>query len=169
MKVQDVKDSFYSGLRNAIALANPARTVVLRGVTRPGVLVVENEFPVSDGGPVEAFQLIWSGLKRTADGLLAVTCEISYTVNGSTGATETASSTLGRGRALGAMDAELVSALSGSTRSFAGSSFAESAGVVVQSASGTQVFWGDITFGPVVISGDRVGRSAAVEVFGYGQ
>ena len=143
--------------------------MVVRGVTRPAVLVAENEFPVSDGGPVEAFQLIWSGLKRTPDGLIAAALEISYTVNGSVGATQTASSTLGRGRALAAMDAELVSVLCGSVRRFPGFSFLESGGVAVQRASGTQVFWGDVTFGPVVISGDRIGRIAAVEVFGYAE
>lgn len=167
MKLQDVKDSFYMGLRDRIATNNPARTVVVRGVTRPAVLVVENELPPGEGVPLETFRLIWTGLKVTADGLLGATCQISYTVNGSVGATETASSVLGRGRALAAMDAELVNALTGAERDFPGFKVTESNGVAAQSATGTQVFWGDATFASAVETGDRISRGVSLEVFGY--
>lgn len=169
MKVQDLKDSFYAGLRNAIAAANPARTVVVRGVTRPAVLVVENELPLGVDAPVETFQLVWTDLKSTGEGLMASVCDILYTVNGSVGATETASSVLGRGRALAAMDAELLIALTGSVRSFAAFTLAETGGVAVQTATGTQVFWGDVTFAAAVAKSDQIMRVASVEVFGYGQ
>lgn len=90
-------------------------------------------------------------------------------MNGSEGATETASSVLGRGRALAAMDAELLHALQSSVRSFAGFTLAEAGGAAVKSATGTQVFWGDVTFANAVAKGDRIGRVASLEVFGYGQ
>ena len=169
MNVQDLKDSFYAGLRDAIAAANPARTAVVRGVTRPAVLVVENELPQSDGTPVETFQLTWSGLTHSGEGLMTCMCEIGYAANGSAGATETASSVLGRGRGLAAMDAELLSALSGPVRSVAGFTLTESGGVAVQSTTGTRVFWGDVTLAHAVAKGDRLTRVASVEVFGYGQ
>ena len=41
--MQNAKDTFYVTLRDRLAAVNPARTMVLRGVTRPGVLVEENE------------------------------------------------------------------------------------------------------------------------------
>ena len=169
MNIQDLKDSFYAGLRNQIAAINPARTVVIRGVTWPGVLVVENDLPQSDGALLETFQLTWSALKHSAEGLIIAVCEISYSVNGSDGATETASSVLGRGRALAAMDAELVSALGGPLRSLAGFTAFETGGVATQTASGTQVFWGDLAFTNLAAKSDRISRVASVEVFGYGK
>ncbi len=167
MNVQDVKDSFYAGLRDRIAAANPARTMVVRGVIRPAVLVVENELPLGEGVPLETFQLVWGGLKSTPDGLLSASCQVAYTVNGSVGATEAASSVLGRGRALAAMDGELVHALGGVVRSMPGVSVGESNGVAVQTATGTRVFWGDATFAAAVEKGDRISRDVSVEVFGY--
>jgi hypothetical protein len=168
LNVQDVKDSFYAGLRDRIAAMNPARTVVVRGAIRPAVLVVENELPLAEGEPLETFQLVWSDLQYTPDALLSVKCGIAYAVNGSAGATETASSVLGRGRALAAMDAELLHALGGAVRSVAGITVGESNGVAVQSAASSRVFWGDVTFGAAVAKGDRISRIASVEVFGYG-
>ena len=57
---------------------NPARTMVLRGVTRPGVLVEENEL-ASAYEPVDAFCLRWTGLRVDAQGalpLVTMSCEI---------------------------------------------------------------------------------------------
>ena len=41
--MQSAKDTFYVTLRDRLAALNPARTVVVRGMVRPGVLVEENE------------------------------------------------------------------------------------------------------------------------------
>ncbi len=41
--MQNAKDTFYVTLQARLAALNPARTMVLRGVTRPGVQVEENE------------------------------------------------------------------------------------------------------------------------------
>jgi hypothetical protein len=44
--MQRAKDTFYITLRDRIAALNPARTVLVRGVVRPAVLVEENELAV---------------------------------------------------------------------------------------------------------------------------
>ena len=58
--MQNAKDTFYMTLRDRLAAVNPARTMVVRGVTRPGSLVEENEL-VSADQPVDAFCLRWTG------------------------------------------------------------------------------------------------------------
>ena len=58
--MQNAKDTFYVTLRDRLAALNPARTMVVRGVTRPGVLVEENEL-VSAYEPVDVFCLRWTG------------------------------------------------------------------------------------------------------------
>ena len=165
MKVQDVKDTFYAALRDRVAQANPARTVAVRAVLRPGVLVVENELPGSgvDGiEAVEAFSLRWTRL-AVDDGLIALGCEVAYATDGSAGAAG-----MDRGRALGALDADLLEALNQRPQNAAGFSVSEAvAGSAAQAASGTSIFWSDVQFGPVVVRGERLERTATVEVFGY--
>ena len=68
--MQNAKDTFYVTLRDRLAAVNPARTMVLRGVTRPGVLVEENEL-ASACGPVNVFCLRWTGLSVDAQGGVA--------------------------------------------------------------------------------------------------
>jgi hypothetical protein len=43
--MQNEKDTFYMMLQSRLAALNPARTIVVRGVVRPGTLVDENELP----------------------------------------------------------------------------------------------------------------------------
>ena len=47
--MQNAKDTFYEVLRSRLVALNPERTIVLRGVMRPGVLVEENELAVGSG------------------------------------------------------------------------------------------------------------------------
>ena len=107
---QLMKDTFYAAIRNRIAANNPARTIVVRGVIRPGVVVAENELPGAavDGiAPADAFCLRWNALAidtQSALPLLTLTCEIRYATDGTT--------SMDRGRALAAMDAELATAIS---------------------------------------------------------
>jgi hypothetical protein len=172
LNVQGLKDTFYSALQARIAAGNPARTFVQRGVLRPGVLVVENELPATtiDGiAPAEVFCLRWTSLQidpQTADPLVKLGCEIQYASDGTT-----AGAGMDRGRALAAMDAELVTALTTVPMNTAGTLLAEIAGggSSVATTTGTQVFWGDAAFGAVVERGERLERSALVEVFGYGE
>jgi hypothetical protein len=171
LNLQQTKDTFYATLRDRIAAGNPARTIVVRGVLRPGVLVVENELPGAavDGiAPAEAFCLRWTDLKidtQNAGALTTLTCEIRYASDGSAGAAG-----LDRGRALAAMDAELASALAMPPQHAPALAVAEvgAGGSSSTTPAGTNIFWGEPTFAPLVMRGERLERTAHVEVFGYG-
>jgi hypothetical protein len=158
--MQNAKDTFYTTLRDRLAVVNPARTMVVRGVTRPGVLVEENEL-ASDAVPVDVFRLRWVGLKVDARGVLplvTMVCEIRYATDGNAG-----NGGMDRGRLLAGMDAELTAAVAAAPRSVGKVNYSTSSAV----AMGTNVFWGDVAFGAAVVTGERVERMAAVEVFCY--
>ena len=171
MSLQVAKDTFYKVLRDRVAAANPARTVVVRGVIRPGVVVQENELPIAalDGiVPTDAFCLRWTELQTDGRGalpLLTAVCEIRYATDGTAGMAG-----LDRGRALGAMDTELATAVTLAPQSAGGDLVAEIAGggASTVTSAGTRVFWGDVTFKPAVMKGERMERMAEVEVFCYG-
>jgi len=162
--MQNAKDTFYTTLQARLAALNPGRTMVVRGVTRPAVLVEENELPsdaVAANGPMDAFRLRWTALK--ADGnhalpLLTLTCEIRYATDGNAG-----NGGMDRGRLLAAMDAELAAAVELAPRSATKMNYA----VTPPAACGTNIFWGDITFAPTTVNGERLERTATVEVFSY--
>jgi hypothetical protein len=159
--MQNAKDTFYTTLQARLAAVNPARTMVVRGVTRPGVLVEENEL-ASDAVPVDVFRLQWVGLKVDASGalpLVTMSCEIRYATDGSSG-----NGGMDRGRLLAGMDAELVAAVSETPRSVGKVSYSAGAAPV---AMETNVFWGDVSFGAMVVTGERLERVATVEVFCY--
>ena len=103
---QDAKDSFYLGLRNQLAVLNPDRTAMVRGASRPAVLVAENELEPGDGKPpLDAFVLHWTAAvvdTGEAMPLEHACCEIRVTTAGSP---EVAG--MDRGRTLAAMRAEL--------------------------------------------------------------
>ena len=48
--MQNAKDTFYEVLRKRLAALNPERTMVVRGVVRPGVLGGRERAGVSRGG-----------------------------------------------------------------------------------------------------------------------
>jgi len=158
--MQNAKDTFYTTLRDRLATVNPARTMVVRSVTRPAVLVEENELP-SDAVPVDAFRLRWTSLKVDPDGalpLVTMVCEIRYATDGSSG-----NGGMDRGRLLAAMDAELASALSASPRSAVKTSYSTAPPLPLN----TNVFWGEVTFNPAAVAGERLERVATLEVFCY--
>ena len=171
MSVQVAKDTFYAALRDRVAAGNAARTVVVRGVTRPGVVVAENELPGAavDGiWPADAFCLRWTKLNvdtQSALALVAATCEIRYATDGTQGLAG-----LDRGRALAAMDAELAKAVGSAPQRAAAVAIAEIAGggMSTETATGMNVFWGDVLFKPAVMRGERMERTAEVEGFCYG-
>src|ERR1700748_675369 len=102
--MQNARDTFYVVLRDRLAAINPARTMVLRGISRPGVLVEENEL-ASANQPVTEFCLHWTGLSVDAKGalpLVTMTCQVVYATDGDSG-----NGGMDRGRLLSAMDAEL--------------------------------------------------------------
>lgn len=162
--VQVIKDTFYASLRDRVAAGNVARTAAIRGVLRPGVVVVENELPGAalDGiAPVEAFSLRWTGMRGVGQGLVALLCEIRYATDGSVGAVG-----MDRGRALAAMDAELLAAASAEPRAADALVFAGAGAGGTPSGLG-RIFWGDLAFGAAVIRAERMERVAEIEVFGY--
>jgi hypothetical protein len=172
LSVQMAKDTFYAALQARIAAGNPGRTVVVRQLVRPGVVVVENELPGAavDGiAPADVFCLRWTSLTvdtHAALPLLALTCEIRYATDGTV-----SFGGMDRGRSLAQMDAELVTAISIAPQSAPTLAVAESmgGGASTQTATGTQVFWSDVALKPATMRNERMERIAEVEVFSYGQ
>ncbi len=170
--VQIAKDSFYQAVRDRVAAGNPARQMVVRGLLRPAVVVVENELPGATWNaipPAEAFCLRWTTL--VCDGqsegpLITLGCEIHYASEGSTGL-----SGMDRGRGLAAMDAELLSALLTIPMSAPANGVAEIAGggSSVSTALGWNVFWGAPRPQPAVVKAERLQRVVELEVFCYGE
>ncbi len=156
--MQNAKDSFYMTLRSRLAEANPARTILVRGATRPGMLVADAEAPTAQL-PSDVFVLRWLGLAadmNLASTMAAEDCEILY---GTTGTQ--AFGGLDRGRKLSAMDEELLAIL----QPF----YTRKMNYAVQPASAmqTQVFWDEPSFTPIDVERDRLIRSARVVVYSY--
>ena len=162
--MQSAKDTFYEVLRGRVAVGNPDRTVVLRGVVRPGVLVEENEL-VSAVELPDCFRLSWGAVKVDARGtmaMIAMQCEIVYETAGTA-----MNAGMDRGRSLGAMDAELLAAVNAAPQREVKSDYAGLAFGKPVVAMGTNVWWGDVAFGPVKVEDDRLVRTAVVEVMSY--
>jgi hypothetical protein len=164
--MQNARDTFYVTLRDRLAAVNPARTMVLRGVTRPGVLVEENEL-VSAYQPVNVFCMHWTGLSVDAQSglpLVTMTCQIQYATDGDAG-----NGGMDRGRLLSGMDAELAAMVNAAPHKTVKMNYVAAAGSSGQPpvAMATNLFWGDVAFGPVVVNGERLERVATVEVFSY--
>lgn len=164
--MQNAKDTFYTALQARLAAVNPARTTVVRGVTRPGVLVEENEL-ASAFSPPDVFCLRWTAAKvdtQSALPLVTMTCEVRYATDGNSG-----NGGMDRGRLLAAMDAELASTIGASPQSAAKMNYAGLAGESGASpiAMGTNIFWSDVTFGKTIADGERLERVATVEVYSY--
>lgn len=156
--MQNAKDSFYMALRSRLAALNPQRTILIRGAVRPGILVEEAEAPFSQL-PSDVFVLRWLGLgtDTALDApMVAAECEIAYQTCGcqSFGG-------LDRGRALSAMDKELLSVLQPFSTPKLSFTATPPAPML------TQVFWDDPAFGPVVTQKDRLARSVKVMVYSY--
>jgi hypothetical protein len=108
--MQSAKDSFYVALRDRLATLNPQRTVFLNGVTRPAVIVVENECITAAGPLPEAFYLGWGmaqpvgPMRNGQPPLLGLECNISYWTGGAAD-----KQGVNRGRVLAQLDSELLS------------------------------------------------------------
>lgn len=106
--MQFSKDSFYMALRERLAALNPARVVTLNGVTRPAVVVAENEAVVPVEPLPDAFYIEWGAVKAaprhlSARPLIGMECMISHHTLG------TVESEVDRGRTLAELDTELLS------------------------------------------------------------
>jgi hypothetical protein len=156
--MQNAKDSFYMALRSRLDAINPQRTIVLRGAVRPGIFVEEAEAPFSQL-PDDVFILRWMSLGTDVDldsVLVAAECEILYQTCGSQ-----SFGGLDRGRALSAMDEELLSML----RPFRTAKLSFIA--TPPAPMLTQVFWDEPAFGPILTQRDRLSRSVKVMVYSY--
>lgn len=163
--MQNAKDTFYEVMRGRLAAVNPERTVVVRGVVRPGLLVEENELVSAGEAIADCFRLRWTGESvntQCAMPAVAMTCEVLY---------ETAGTALNegmdRGRVLGAMDAELAAMVNATPQNavktnYAGLPFGKSAVTMA-----TNVWWGDVAFGAATVKDERVCRTATVQVMSY--
>ena len=102
--MQAAKDSFYMALRDRLAALNPARTMVMDGVTIPAIVVRENMEPQFAEAQSGAFYLDWGEVQiaESTRPILGLDCHIWYASEGSSGAG------VDRGRALAEMDEELL-------------------------------------------------------------
>lgn len=155
--MQNAKDTFYLALRDRLAALNPARTIMLGGVTRPGILVEENETPTAQM-PSDVFLLRWTGAAMDTQlpaALEAQTCDICYWTRGSD-----TNADMDRGRLMTQMDAELTAILQPpNTQKVSVSSAGKDLPL------NTNVFWMDATYAPVKRDGERLLRTATVLLF----
>ena len=162
--MQNAKDTFYVALQSRLAVLNPARTIVVRGVVRPGAVVDENELPTASI-PMDAFRLEWAALQANSEGptpLIAMECAIRYATDGTTG-----NGGMDRGRLLAAMDAELMSALNAEPHAVAKMNYSAASSGAAPATMGTSVFWADPVFGAAMAVGERLERTSTVQVFAY--
>jgi hypothetical protein len=160
--MQNAKDTFYELLRNRLAAVNPERTVVLRGVTRPAVIVTENELLSSAVLP-DCFHLRWMGATVTngALPLAALTCEIGYETAG------TNAGGMDRGRTLAAMDAELLFSLTMAPCTTAKQNHSALANGGTVTDMQTNIWWGPPEFSGATSKNDRLQRTVRVAVMSY--
>lgn len=162
--MQNAKDTFYEVMRGRLAAVNPERTITLRGVTRPGVLVVENELESQLAMP-DCFRMQWTEVNAELDAalpLVTMTCAIEYETAGNG-----FNAGMDRGRALSAMDAELMAALNQAPWVAAKQNYAALAHGGAAVAMRTNIWWGPVVFGKTVVNEDRMGRTATVAVMAY--
>lgn len=162
--MQNAKDTFYEVLRGRLAALNPERTVVVRGVTRPGVMVDANELQASAALP-DCFHLQWTAEAVETKGampLVTMTCEVAYATAGTT-----MNGGMDRGRALAGMDGELLGAVRQWPQNAVKNDYSGLGNGGAVLAMLTRVWWGDVVFGPVKVERDRVMRTATVQVMSY--
>jgi hypothetical protein len=156
--MQNTKDTFYITLRTRLTAVNPARTMTLRAVTRPGMLVGEAEAPMPQP-MLDAFTLTWTALQADLQlpAILArMTCELQYSTAGTQ-----ASAGLDRGRCLEEMDYEVLKLLY--PYSAQKMNYTQNPAAALE----TMVFWSEPEFGPIVTLRDRLSRTAKVTVFAF--
>ncbi len=162
--MQNAKDTFYEVLRNRLVALNPERTIVLRGVVRPGVLVEENELLSAVAIP-DCFRLRWSAAQVDPNGtmpLVMLECCVDYETAGTA-----MNGGMDRGRALAAMDAELQGAVNASPRNVLKMNYSGLANGNAVVAMHTNVWWSEAAFGEMVTKDDRLARTATVQLMSY--
>jgi hypothetical protein len=159
--MQFAKDSFYITLRDRLAAHNAERTVVVDGVSRPALLVTENEplTPIIAG----AFYLRWGTCQRVESmgaalpPLFALDCACLYRTSG------TKDSAVDRGRALAALDEELLAICSPHHAPKRDCSVTPAINL------GTTVFWEAPQLGAIEAMGGALQRTAKLRVLFFGE
>jgi hypothetical protein len=157
--MQATKDSFYLTLRDRLAETDPGRTITVDGITRPAIVVVENDKPSVTARQHDAFYLEWGAaraVRAAISTLMAMTCAVSYSSAG----TE-ANGGLDRGRMLGGLEAELlglcVPAMTQKNDYTSGNPV----------YLGSNIFWGQPMFGRAKAEPGCVAREASITVYFY--
>ena len=145
-------------LRNRLSALNPERTILVRGAVRPGIVVEEAEAPFAQL-PLDVYVVRWLGKGVDVDlasSLVADECEILYSTCGTQ-----SFGGLDRGRALSAMDTEVVELLQPFHTPKVNYALSPSVQML------TQVFWDEPVYTPCVTQRDRLCRSVKVMVYSY--
>lgn len=151
--MQFTKDTFYIALRDRLAALNPARTVMVDGITRPAVLVLENEVVNWAAPRRDVFHLRFGAVHvaRKYDHaprpLLSMDAVISYSTSGSR------ESPVDRGRSLAALDQELLQICAPPLAPKTDYTQTPAA------ALGSNVLWSAPDLGDVEAAGDELRRS----------
>ena len=156
--MQNARDTFYMALRSRLASVNSLRTILIRGMERPGVIVEDAETPFGQM-PNDVFVLRWNSLGVELESRLTLAvegCEIFYQTSGSQ-----SYGGLDRGRGGSGMDEEILEVLSPySAQKY---SYASTPAI----AMGTYVFWSVPEFSSVNMVRDVISRTAKVSVYSY--
>jgi hypothetical protein len=158
--MQATKDSFYVTLRDRLAQAYPARTITVDGITRPAIVVVENDKPSVTARQHDAFYLEWGDahvVQPATSILMAVTCTMSYASAG----TEQ-NGGLDRGRMIGELESELLAICSPAVTHKSDYTVSGDPPYL-----GTEVFWGRPMFRTAKAAAGCVAREASVTVYFY--
>ena len=151
--MQFAKDTFYITLRDRLAALNPSRMITLNGVTRPAVVVAENEAVIPIKPLPDAFYIEWGAAQAVPQqigdrAIFSLECLISYHTFG------TAESGVDRGRTLAALDTELISICQPATTPKRDYTQTPAAGL------GTSIVWSTPQLGKVV--GSEAPRTEAL-------
>ena len=157
--MQATKDTFYVALRDRLVQVDPNLTAVIDGVKRPAIVVAENEPPSPLPRQDETFYLYWGGahpVQPATSTLMAMDCTVSYTCLG-----ESDTGGVGRGRRLGALDADLLAMCApgqAHKNDYSGGSAID---------LGSHIFWPAPQLEPLKVEAKQVGHQARVTVFFY--
>lgn len=157
--MQATKDSFYMTLRDRLAQANPARTVTVDGITRPAIVVPENDKPSVVARLHDAFYLEWGAahaVRPAISTLMAMTCTVSYCSAG----TEQ-NGGLDRGRVLGSLEADLLGLCSPAVTQKNDYSSGNAASLC------SNIFWSQPVFAAAKAEPGCVAREASITVYFY--
>ena len=169
--MQFTKDTFYIALRDRLAAINPSRLITLNGVTRPAVIVAENEAVIPVKPLPDTFYIEWGAAqtvpRQIGDrAIYSMECLVSYHTFG------TVESGVDRGRSLAELDTELITMCRPATSPKVDYTQTPPAGL------GTSIVWTTPQFGKIVGSeapknealprgtaGIRLERTVTLKVF----